>query len=59
MIVVGKMLLQTQRCDVANRLVFTEISRIQLPVSGGRAFPVAAAHPWNRLPDNVTSTRSN
>ena len=33
-------------------------SAVQLSTVGGRAFPVAAARFWNRLPDNVTSANS-
>jgi len=34
------------------------VSRTRLPTVGDRAFPVAAAHVWNSLPDLVTSTPS-
>jgi len=34
------------------------VTPFKLSTVGGRAFPVAAAHIWNRLPDNVTSATS-
>jgi len=34
------------------------IPLFKLSTIGGRAFPVAAAQFWNRLPDNVTSANS-
>jgi len=34
------------------------IPPFKLSTEGGRAFPVAAAQFWNRLPDNVTSANS-
>ena len=39
----------------SNRL---QILPFKLSTVGGRAFPVAAAHFWNRFPDNVTSANS-
>ena len=39
----------------SNRL---QIPPFKLSTIGGRAFPVAAAQFWNRLPDNVTSANS-
>jgi len=34
------------------------VSRTRLPIFGDRAFPVAVARVWNRLPDPVTSATS-
>jgi len=42
------------RSAVSNRL---RIPPFKLSTIGGRAFSVAAAQFWNRLPDNVTSAK--
>jgi len=60
--------LTDELCQVADvearrRLRFSSsssliVSRTRLSTVGDRAFPVAAARVWNRLPDLVTSTPS-
>jgi len=47
-----------QHSDLPDRTVL-QILPFKLSTIGGRAFPVAAAQFWNRLPDNVTSANSS